>query len=258
MLLVVVALWRGGGDSFFQINRLLGTAADVGQSGGRVLTTVLDTGVNVTSTVTHFAVALATTGLAVSDELWHGVDLLNVTVRSQSGRLVFDDPGELDRFLSTVQGLEAFNVTDGVRASLVGAAGGLSLAVPHIESSVVQNVIVGAFDQLVIEARLLPSGYLGIAFRWAVVCYLPAWCNPFWEAWESDTAAELEQINTRLAKLLLDLPDIGPPTLPLNEETLASSRLPPLVFARMRRVRRAASLLAGRVLEYLWFPVVEW
>ena len=136
---------------------------------------------------------------------------MNVSVRSQADRVVVGDAEALDAWLSTVRSLDAFNVTTSVREALVGAAEGLSLSVPHIEASVLNDHVVGAFDKLVIEARVLPSGYLGLAFWWALVSYRPLWSSPFWEAWEADPTTELKQINSRLAELLLNLPNVARP-----------------------------------------------
>ena len=43
-----------------------------------------------------------------------------------------------------------------------------------------------------VEARLLPSGYIGCAWRWVRLTYNVSWATPLWGALELDPSQELD------------------------------------------------------------------
>ena len=103
-----------------------------------------------------------------------------------------------------------------------------------------------------VEAQLLDSGYVAVAWTSSSVVYSVRWSNPVWAGLEFDVEEEYGQITAQLERLLGSIPPVR--TTPLYGATFASTPedLPLLVSARLRLYGRYVWLCVRHAVEAMW------
>jgi hypothetical protein len=269
-VLIAAVVWRGGESGLLgNTGRLVGAAADVGESAGRGVSSVIDSGINISSSLKMATVAVAASGLAVATELWQGVDLTNLNVSVSAGRVAVDDAQVFLKWLQSPLAQRVWPLPDHAINLSCFAAGSIGVASPHVRLAKTNAQFIGSFEQSVVEAALLPSGYVAVSVVWLLARYDVRWANPLWGALECDAGTELDQINARLVRTLADLPDMHPQDLPLTDAALGTDELPVIISARVKRWWRACRLytvaalfvvagavaaFARKLVELFWVP----
>ena len=106
------------------------------------------------------------------------------------------------------------------------------------------------------EARLLPSGYIGVRWAWRSAYYTAQWCNPWWQWLSMPVEAEHAQILDSLKGALRQHVDLR--EMALTDSHLATAALPIQTLARVRSMWRVVRLGLKWGMEWLWTPPWEW
>ena len=116
-ILLIFLLSHQGRSTLWQITRLLGSAADMTQSGSHIVGAALDGGANVTTAVATLMVTAASSTMSLGTEAWRGVDLMNITIRLAEG-VVAGDSGEVVlEWLDSGRGRRCTNYTGAMRTA---------------------------------------------------------------------------------------------------------------------------------------------
>ena len=129
---------------------------------------------------------------------------------------------------------------------------GMTLSVPHIEVSVQNLVNLSYYEEGHMHIRMLPSGYLALAWSSTTASYQAMWCNPIWELAEWSLASENDQIVQRMSATLQQLPQFNASDLELSDELMATGAMPLIVGVRMHRWARHVAMLFSRVAELIY------
>ena len=240
--------WHVGG----QISRTFAAVADVAEGSSRVATAVLNSGVSLSSGATTFVAGAAASGLAVSTEIWRGVDLYNITVRQHAHQAIADDPLVVKAWLESDAGRRAAPLADEPRQLVADIGASVGVAMPKASHSSTLLHVNGELTAISVEAQLLDSGYVAVAWTSSNVVYNVRWSNPVWAGLEFDVEEEYGQITAQLERLLAAVPPVR--TTPLYGAAFASTPedLPLLVSARLRLYGRYVWLCWRSAMGALW------
>ena len=254
--LLIFLLSHQGRSTLWQITRLLGSAADMTQSGSHIVGAALDGGANVTTAVATLMVTAASSTMSLGTEAWRGVDLMNITIRLAEG-VVAGDSGEVVlEWLDSGRGRRCTNYSDEMRTAARDVLETVGVSMPHVTAVSATIPLGNAFVMAVHEGRLLASGYIMFRFQMINASYTPVWANPVWEWAGIEPESEAAQIEDTLRALMAKVP--GRQELPTTDALLATGSLPILVPARAKRWARWAWLNLQAVVASLWVPPWDW
>jgi len=226
--------------SFPVLTRSLAAASffvsDVGEAAG----TVAQASANITAMMTQVITTSATTSMFLIEEFWHGIDLDNVTIITEQGRIGVDDPFLLKDFANTT-GASLRNLPEPYRTELVVSLMSLSISAPLIEWSR-QTLTEGfIYNDVFVSGRLWQNGLFIIEWKLLRVDALASWANPLWSisafALGDESATVLARLRVLSSQAWKDVPP-----LPAIPEQPTMSMLAYL-WHRFQRVCRQASLL---------------
>ena len=180
---------------------LLSSMASLGGAAGHLAWA----GANLTEAVSSVVVASTASSLSLVDEAWRGIDLVNVTARAESGRLVIDDPSQLIVYLKSAPGADLLPVPDNIRRFIAERAAGIGRRVPSLSVSRSEFNSTGGIWQVECTFTLVANDYLAMAWRVGWAKFDLQWANPFWDLLEMCTDTETEQIQKKALAVLSGL-----------------------------------------------------
>ena len=144
-----------------------------------------------------------------------------------------------------------------VRELVSVAAHSVGVHLPHAERAYSNHTVVSDFRSIVVEARLLRSGFVGARWEERNLSYSAAWANPMWDLIDAPIEAEATQILQKVTATLAVAPSLNPPW-GLDDAQMATGDLPALVPARIHRFARSTYLLGRQFAIWVWSPPWEW
>ena len=199
------------------------------------------------------SVAAVTDGsIGVAEAAWRGVDLLEVEIQGNTGRIFVEGEDSWEDFLAEPEMQSILKIEPAMTAELERLLLLCSSRRPRGEFTHAAFLSPRLYQLVSFWVRWLPSGHVGIAWRVSSVSYRPRWANPVWAVLGMDETAEAAALADRLQELAAQ--SFPEPDLDLSPEALSGS--PPLPNSVPRRLfRKAMRLLAWarRCLEGL-FP----
>jgi hypothetical protein len=256
-LLTIVAigasLVSGKNGPLMQVTRLLGAAATVSESTAGAASAAIMASADLGLAFSTIVVAATQSTLSFSQGVWHGVDLLNVSVRQASGTIAVDDSVVVAEWLRSDAGKTLAPVRPHIAEALRAAVHSISLSMPHVRHQEELLVPDGTYFAFAVEARLLASGYVGLQFGIWEANFTPQWVNPAWEALSWPFAPEALQITLELGVLFNSTPLANFTWPDLADASLATGSLPSMVSARMKRWWRLMRLMVRGILQWLLF-----
>jgi hypothetical protein len=125
-VIAVVALVVGERGPIRHISRIFGATALVGETAAAAAASA---GIAATS---DMAVSVSST-LSLSQEVWHGIDLLNVSLRQVRGKFAGDDGIIITSWLVSQDATILNRLPPELVASLAASARSVSTAMPHFQ-----------------------------------------------------------------------------------------------------------------------------
>ena len=158
----------------------------------------------ITTSVGAVALGTSESVLSVAHEMWKGVDLANVSLHLDLGKCVVL---HADSFAQLVKDDVSHNFGDMpqvMQNDLMELVTKVNEWKPLLQLERRQVLVRGALQSLEALAMLLPGGFLGVTWRWAVAAFAVSWANPLWTPL-FDSEAELEQIVRLLAAAIVEM-----------------------------------------------------
>lgn len=210
-LLLLVAVCSGQHGPVFQVARVIGAVADLGEA----TTSAAVSAINVTNTMAAAAstvmVAAANNGLTAGANMWHGVELADIRASKCGGAVVTADVSVLRAWLDSAEAKVHFPcLSEDLVARLMAAAQSLSMDLPSTQATSEDLQLVGKFASLRVAAFLDEQRRLHVQFEVNLLHFVPLWANPVWTSWGFNIESEREQILRSLRLLLLNVPSVAP------------------------------------------------
>ena len=210
-MLLLVALFSGQHGPVYQVARVIGAVADLGEA----TTSAAVSAINVTNSMAAAAstvmVAAASNGLTAGANMWHGIELADIRASKCGGAVVTADVAVLRAWLDSTEAKVHFPcLADDLVTRLMAAAQSLSLDLPSTQATSEDLQLIGKFASLRVAAFLDEQKRLNVQFEVNLLHFVPLWANPMWSKWGFNIESEREQILRSLRLLLLNVPTVAP------------------------------------------------
>ena len=200
----------GDQGAIFQVARLLGAAATLGEATSDVAVQALNFTGTLTNSATELVLAAAQSGLSASTNAWRGVDITDLKATRCAGVIQVADAVVLETWFDTTQARTLFPcVGNGSQKKLIAAARSIDETLPTAQSSQEDLDVASSFTAVKIHGALLPSEVLQLSFEEINLTFALLWANPLWETMHYDETIEREQVLDSLRSTIRHLP--GPP-----------------------------------------------
>ena len=159
MIVLVAALLCGRDGPMLQVSRLLGAAATLGEAASSVASTAINATNTLAATATGLVAAVAQNSLSISDNLWHWIDLLNVSARRCSGSITADSGNALAEWIHSPHAARLLPCADAItKQTLIAAAQSVTLSIPDTQTKSEDLATAGYYGAIQVAAALLTSG----------------------------------------------------------------------------------------------------
>eukprot|EP00435_Cladocopium_sp_Y103_P042260 s2492_g11.t1 len=197
----------------WQFARLLGVAAELGESSTIVAAHALNFTTTVAASATDILVSATTNGLSTADNLWRGVDITNVISDRCRGQLLLQDAAVLQHWLATPDArILVPCLDDSLEGVLQAAVNTVANSMPGTQTQTEHLDLGGRFGLVQVAVSKLDHGHLRLEFESVNMTFQVAWSNPVWSHLNWDVETERTQVLFALKQLLLDLPSTSPST----------------------------------------------
>ena len=213
VILMVVSIMSGAEGPLFQVARLLGVLATLGET----TSTAAGQAINVTgalaSAATEVITSATSNGLNTAENVWRGVDVSRLEAARCAGILTVDGPEALGQWLNgTAAPIVIPCLTPELRDQLLAATTSVSLTLPSIQSAVESLELLSEFNATKVWAHLIADGRTQVHYEMVHLRFAVYWANPLWTNLELDLASEREQILRLLRLAVISLPSPTPST----------------------------------------------
>jgi hypothetical protein len=256
VVIAVVALVVGERGPIRHISRILGATALVGETAAAAASAGIAATSDLAVSVTDAMVSAVSGTLSLSQEVWHGLDLLNVSLRQVRGKFAGDDGNIITSWLESQDAAILHKLSADLVASLAASARSVSTATPHVQVRNEYLELGCSYVAYVIEARLLESGFTAVQYAVWKANYTPQWSNPMWAALEFPIEAEAQQIIAAVSALFNETPlsNLTWAEERLSDDCMATGSFAVLASARVRRLARRIWIVFQTSLWALMFP----
>eukprot|EP00438_Fugacium_kawagutii_P019967 Skav222677 [mRNA] locus=scaffold1471:6935:8029:- [translate_table: standard] len=211
--LLLVSIWSGADGPLFQVARLLGVLATLGET----TSTAAGQAINVTGALASAASEVITSatsnGLNTAENVWRGIDVSQLEADRCAGILTVDGPEALEQWLNTsAASLVIPCLTPDLKAQLLAATASIALTLPSIQSATESLELLSEFNATKVWAHLTPDGRTQVHYELVHLRFLVYWANPLWTNLDLDLASERDQILRLLRLAVISLPSPTPAT----------------------------------------------
>lgn len=211
--LIVGSILSGADGPLFQVARLLGILASLGET----TSTAAGQAINVTgalaSAATDVITSATSNGLNTAENVWRGVDVSQLEADRCAGILTIDGPEALEQWLNTTAAPIVIPcLTPDLQEQLLAAASSVTLALPSIQSAVESLELLAEFNATKVWAHLIADGRTQVHYELVHLRFVVYWANPLWANLDLDLASEREQILRLLRLAVISLPSPTPTT----------------------------------------------
>eukprot|EP00438_Fugacium_kawagutii_P007848 Skav210113 [mRNA] locus=scaffold2194:68004:70151:+ [translate_table: standard] len=214
LLIVVVAGIMGGSHGpLFQIARLLGVMASLGES----TSAAAGQAVNVTGALAIAAseviTAATSNGLNAAENAWRGVDVGDLVAHRCAGLLTVDGPEALLQWINSTSAPVLIPcLTPSLHTQMLAATSSVSLALPSVQTADESLDMLAHFNATKVWAHLVDSGRIQVHYEVVTMSFAVCWANPLWTRLELELGSEREQILRLLRMAVISLPSPTPST----------------------------------------------
>jgi hypothetical protein len=202
--------------------RAIATAREEAASVG---TALAEAGANLTVGVAQVAAAALDSTLGMADEFWKGVDLCHLKGNRTVVRLAAPSRDSLHRWLA--EGANGL-VAPIVLAQAIEAVCNMTMMFPFVEVAGDHFDIKGSYEAWKIQARRLPSGYIGFLAVRVSTEFGAKWANPLWETLELDPGRQSSRLVKSIREAHQELPPLTAADVEITDRSLDTAALPPL------------------------------
>ena len=189
--------------------------AEVSQAAG----SLAGASANATAAVAGVAVGAVSTAQHAAEELWKGVDLLNVTFDRDANKVVAQTPAELSFwFLRGANG----NLDAAHLPWFASVASNISKGVPTVSASTVHFDSRGTFCQLYMKGRMRADGSVAAVMLVVNSSFVPQWSCPFWGFLGFEIYSQSDRIIGLFGELVADLEPLDAHRLAIDEDALVA------------------------------------
>jgi hypothetical protein len=165
-----------------QVTRLLGAVATLSEAAGGAAGKAFEGASAVASSATEVVLSVATNTLSLSSNAWSGIDLYNLTAHRCSASITADSGIILNRWFSSDAGRALLPcIDDELLIAVSAAVGSITLALPELETTSEDLVILGSYGTLRLQAGLVYTGQVRVIFDSLNMSFEPVWANPIWQ-----------------------------------------------------------------------------
>ena len=159
------------------------------------------------ATASEMAVAVAVNSLGVGSNLWHGVDLYNVSAHRCSGQIFVDSATVFEAWLNSSKARTLLPCVDTWLASSIHAsADSIYLYLPGLKTDCEDLAMSGSYGLVSISSMLHHTGSILISFDDINATFSIAWANPVWAGLGYHEQTERAQVLTGLQSVVKNLP----------------------------------------------------
>ena len=247
LLLIAVLVW----GPMRHVSTMLGAAAKVTTA----VSSSVDGGIravsNASADIAAFAFSVAGSSLSSSQELWRGVDIVNVSIIANHKRVVGDEGADIVRWLSDAS--DADQLQPAEIDMLIDAAHKVGIRIPRVDAAKQSLVTEGVYRQFEATVALLETGHIGVQWSLFSVTFEQRWVNPLWQLLELEMSGESMQILDSLNRTLQKIPH----AFPKFDDLLTTSSRSPIPGSLSTRLRR---WLRNVFVAYraLWHGIMAW
>jgi hypothetical protein len=163
-LIAVVALVVGERGPIRHISRILGATALVGETAAAAASAGIAATSDMAVSVTEAVVMAVSSTLSLSQEVWHGIDLLNVSLRQVRGKFAGDDGTIITTWLHSSDAAFIHRLPADLREHLASSARSVSISMPHFQIKDEFIQLDYRYVAFTVEARLLESGFIALQY----------------------------------------------------------------------------------------------
>ena len=210
-VLLLVALFSGQHGPVYQVARVIGAVADLGEATTSAAVSALNVTNSMAAAASTVMVAAANNGLTAGANMWHGIELADIRASKCGGAVVTADVAVLRAWLGSAEAKVHFPcLSEELVARLMAAAQSLSMDLPSTQATSEDLQLVGKFASLRVAAFLDEQRRLNVQFEVNLLHFTPFWANPMWTSWGFNIEGEREQILRSLRLMLLNVPTVAP------------------------------------------------
>ena len=204
--LLVAAVISGQSGPLGQVARLLGAVAGVSEAVGNVATAALNSTSALVASASEVAVSMAVNSLNVGQNLWHGVDVFNISTHHCQGHVRVDSSAVLSEWFESHAAHMIWPcLNDHISSNIEAAVASISLQMPLLTSQTEDIVLAGQYLRLSMHADLTLFGAITVSFDYIKASFDTAWANSLWKSCGFHLGTERDQIRNALQLIAVKL-----------------------------------------------------
>jgi len=189
------------------VSRTLGAGADVAEGLAELaLSAIASTG-SLSQSMSTWAVDVLTLSRGWSQDLWEGVDLVNVVIEKRQGVIVADGPVPMAAWIVSPHGMHLHGGDEVFVESMLAAVQSIDKSIPFVRSSFVRMNVSAKYNSYLVEAAWTRSGHLLLKWIVAGANFDVVWANPLWDAVGLDPLTDSALVSAVLEEHFRKLPD---------------------------------------------------
>ena len=191
----------------YHVSRTLGAGADVAEGLAELaLSAIASTG-SLSQSMSTWAVDVLTLSRGWSQDLWEGVDLVNVVIEKRQGVIVADGPVPMAAWIVSPHGMHLHGGDEVFVESMLAAVQSIDKSIPFVRSSFVRMNVSAKYNSYLVEAAWTRSGHLLLKWIAAGANFDVVWANPLWDAVGLDPLTDSALVFAVLEEYFRKLPD---------------------------------------------------
>ena len=210
---LMAVLFSGDAGLLREASRVVGATATVAEGSAALASAALFASANVTIAATEFAMTAASSSAGIVNEVWRGMDLLEVVAQRNQGALVARSFQQAEQWLLSAAGMRSLDNDAAARDELLDLVEAARNGIPSLEIRKDTIATVGSLKHV---HAVQVSGKRSVVLRFVTVSFTfrVQWANPLWELSGFDPTAETDSLLRRLLALLDELPEMAPSSIP--------------------------------------------
>ena len=170
------------------------------------LSAISSTG-SLSQSMSTWAVDVLTLSRGWSQDLWEGVDLVNVVIEKRQGIIVADGPVPMSAWIASPPGMVLHGGDAIFVEAMLAAVQSIDKSIPFVRSSFVRMNVSAKYNSYSVEVAWTRSGHLLLNWIAAGANFDVVWANPLWDAVGLDPLVDSKQVFAVLEEYFQRLPD---------------------------------------------------
>ena len=158
---------------------------------------VVNSSLSIANSVTGVAISALESSLQLGDNLWRGVDVLDIVATRCDGQLAMSSPEVLEHWLSASQvDVVSPCLLRAVHPQMVQSSAAVAPEIPAVQSERQELNVLRSYCTAFVEigAKLLATGLVQVLFTLINISFEVAWSNPLWGGLDLPLQSEHGQI----------------------------------------------------------------